>query len=358
MARRLHLNFQTIVYLLFAAAFGYAVIVYRGELVEVYHVLLTGIWYFVLATLLVLAASIYNQARLYSSIYRLFALPTDDREMVPLYLVRRFISVAAPSSGFAGWVPFFQLARKRRIGVGAVFAANLVYTILWYSTFFVFMFVGLLTLFFANDLRWYEISAALVMFVTDVGMIAGLVLAWLAPNALERVMAWLGGAFEAIFRRLGREAPLKTHQFTRVAQDLSGAIVSMRTADRRQLLTPVVHAFLNETLHILMFYLIALAFGVHLHFGVLVAAYSTSILFYVVSPTPGGIGVVEGMLIVAMTALGVRAGSATVIALAYRGITFWLPFLLGFGALRWFNQSALKERPLERPGDLKQVVNK
>jgi hypothetical protein len=47
---------------------------------------------------------------------------------------------------------------------------------------------------------------------------------------------------------------------------------------------------------------------------------------------------VEGTLILVLTALGVRAHNATVITLAYRGISFWLPFVLGFAALRWFRQ--------------------
>jgi uncharacterized membrane protein YbhN (UPF0104 family) len=35
-----------------------------------------------------------------------------------------------------------------------------------------------------------------------------------------------------------------------------------------------------------------------------------------------------------LTSLGVPQAGATVVTLAYRGITFWLPFLLGFVALR------------------------
>ena len=59
-----------------------------------------------------------------------------------------------------------------------------------------------------------------------------------------------------------------------------------------------------------------------------------SVLFYIVSPTPGGLGFVEGALILVLTSLGVPQAGATVVTLAYRGITFWLPFLLGFVALR------------------------
>lgn len=335
---KLKLNFQTVLYILLAGALAYFVYNYRGQLVDIVDVLQEGLWYFVLATVLVLGVTIYNQAMLYTSIYRLFELPSYHYEMVPLYLVRRFVSVAAPSGGFSGWVPFIQFARKHDIGIGAVFAANLIYTILWYSTFFVFMFFGLLTLFFAHDLKWFEISAALVMLVTDLIMITGLVLAWVAPRTLVKVVSWISTAFEKVFSWIRRDPPLKRHQFMRFASDLNSAIDQMREAGWPRLMIPVVHALLNESLHILMLFLSALAFGVQLNFGVLVAAYSISVLFYVVSPTPGGLGFVEGTLIVVLTTLGVQAHNATVITLAYRGISFWLPFFLGFVALRWFNQ--------------------
>jgi uncharacterized membrane protein YbhN (UPF0104 family) len=36
-----------------------------------------------------------------------------------------------------------------------------------------------------------------------------------------------------------------------------------------------------------------------------------------------------------LTSLNVPLASAAVITLAYRGVTFWFPLLLGFVALRW-----------------------
>ncbi len=338
MAVKDRINFSTIIYLLLAAAFVYAMYQYRDQLADIATVIQQGVWYFVVATVFVLAVAMYNQAMLYTSIYRLLAIPSGRHELLPVYLVRRFVTVAAPSGGFSGWVPFIQFARQRDIAVGKVFAANLVYTILWYSTFFIFLFIGLITLFLAHDLQWFEVSAALIMLITDVIMIVGLVLAWVAPATLEKVLRWLAKTMTRVFGWFRREPPIKERQFIRFATDLDSAVDQMRLAGMRRLLTPVAHALLNEGLHIIMFLLVGLAFGVRLNFGVLVAAYSVSVLFFVVSPTPGGIGFVEGTLILVLTALGVRAHNATVITLAYRGISFWLPFVLGFAALRWFRQ--------------------
>ncbi|MCC6905637.1 MAG: flippase-like domain-containing protein [Anaerolineae bacterium] len=332
------ITFQTIMYGLLVAAFVYALYRYRGQLLDIFDVLQQGIWYLVLASMIVLALSVYNQAMLYVSIYSLLDIPSHRHEMLPLYLIRRFVTVAAPSGGFSGWVPFLQFARRRDLAVGAVFVANLIYTILWYSTFGVFLLIGLLYLFFLHDLQWFEISAAIVMLVTDLVMIVLFALAWTAPHYLERVLMQIGRRVEVVAGRIRRKAPVGERQLTTFATDLTRAMESMRRAGTRHLAAPVLHAFLNEALNILTFYVIALAFDMPASFGVMVAAYSVSILFFVVSPTPGGLGFVEGTLIVVLTTLGVPPEKATVVTLAYRGISFWLPFVLGFTALRWFNR--------------------
>ncbi len=331
-------NLQSLAYIFLIGAFIYAVYTHRNQLVDIGIVLQQGVWYLVLATVIVLGIAIYNQAALYASIYRMLEVPSSRRELVPLYLVRRFVTVAAPSGGFSGWVPFLHFARRRDLSVGAIFIANLVYTILWYSTFSVFLLFGLLFLFLMHDLEWFEISAALVMIAADVIMIGALALAWVAPDNLVKVLLWLTYTMKRFFPVIRRSPPLSEAQMGAFASDLTHAVMRMRQSQKRRLLVPVIHALINEALHLSMFYLTALAFGLPISFGILVAAYSISILFFVVSPTPGGLGFVEGTMILVLTTLGVPAGSATVVTLGYRGISFWLPFVLGFAALRWFRR--------------------
>ena len=55
----------------------------------------------------------------------------------------------------------------------------------------------------------------------------------------------------------------------------------------------------------------------------------------VVTPTPAGIGFVEGLMTLALNGLEVPLASAAVITLAYRGITLWLFLLYGMIAFRW-----------------------
>jgi uncharacterized protein (TIRG00374 family) len=74
-----------------------------------------------------------------------------------------------------------------------------------------------------------------------------------------------------------------------------------------------------------------MAFQVPFSAGTIIGGFAISYLFLIVSPTPSGVGIVEGIMPLALSSLRVPWSEAVIITLAYRGITFWLP--LGFGAL-------------------------
>ena len=53
-----------------------------------------------------------------------------------------------------------------------------------------------------------------------------------------------------------------------------------------------------------------------------------------VAPTPGGIGVVEATLIAGLTSAGMPSATAVAAVLLFRIVTFWLPLLPGWAAVR------------------------
>ena len=61
----------------------------------------------------------------------------------------------------------------------------------------------------------------------------------------------------------------------------------------------------------------------------LICGYVVATLFAMISITPQGVGVVEAMVVVAFTAYDQNAAAATATALVYRGIVFWMPFIIG-----------------------------
>ncbi len=76
------------------------------------------------------------------------------------------------------------------------------------------------------------------------------------------------------------------------------------------------------------FSLVGVGFGVY-HPEALICGYVVATLFAMISVTPQGVGVVEAAVLVAFTSFGVSSAAGMAIALVYRGIVFWFPFLVG-----------------------------
>ena len=76
------------------------------------------------------------------------------------------------------------------------------------------------------------------------------------------------------------------------------------------------------------FVLVGFAFGVH-HPEALICGYVVATLFAMISFVPQGVGVVEAAVTVAFALFGIGSATGLAVVIVYRGIVFWLPFLVG-----------------------------
>jgi uncharacterized protein (TIRG00374 family) len=90
-----------------------------------------------------------------------------------------------------------------------------------------------------------------------------------------------------------------------------------------------------------------LAFGTPFTVGTLVGGFSIGYLFLIVSPTPAGLGIVEGAMTVALNTLRVKLNASVLITMAYRALTFWFPLAMGAIAFRWLQGKPKNKQPIE-----------
>jgi uncharacterized membrane protein YbhN (UPF0104 family) len=81
-----------------------------------------------------------------------------------------------------------------------------------------------------------------------------------------------------------------------------------------------------------------LAFGYHVSLVNLLAINVVTSFFAGLMPVPGGIGVTEAALTAGLVAAGVPQGAALSAVLVYRVVTYYLPPLWGWFAMRWLRQ--------------------
>lgn len=128
----------------------------------------------------------------------------------------------------------------------------------------------------------------------------------------------------------------RAHEF---AHELADGFSGL-TEQPSSLIRPVLWGLFEKGLLMLILVCSFLAFEVSFSAGTIIAGFAIAYLFLIVSPTPSGIGIVEGIMPVALSSLNVNWSQGVVITLLYRAVTFWVP--LGIGA--WAFRTLHKER--------------
>jgi undecaprenyl-diphosphatase len=116
--------------------------------------------------------------------------------------------------------------------------------------------------------------------------------------------------------------------------DIWGNLKEIASSPRKLLLL-LAGSFALELLVAMALSVSLRAFGDHLRLPVLIVAITLAGVIGAVSPTPGGMGVVEASMILGLTAAGVPEADATAAVFIQRLFTSYLPPIWGWGTLVW-----------------------
>lgn len=324
-------------------AFVWVVVSRFTEVQMLVKTLVQGQWQWVLAAALLQVFYYIAYTGLYKAAFDIVDVRSRLRELLPVTFAAIFVNVAAPTGGASGaalWVD--DAVRRGQSGARAA-VGTLLTLAADFGTFALVLIAGLLILFQNHDLQLYEIVAALILLLVVCLMAAVLLLGIWLPNRLRRLLHWLQRTINGLARRLGRHGFLADDWAETNAIHFIEASIAVTTQPQR-LIRLLAVALASHLIDLATLYVLFLAFHQPVGMGVLVAGYAMAILFWIVSPTPQGIGVVEGVVALVFTSLGIPAARATIIALAFRGLSFWLPLVIGFILLRRVKSFGSRER--------------
>ncbi|MGH2625674.1 MAG: lysylphosphatidylglycerol synthase transmembrane domain-containing protein, partial [Anaerolineales bacterium] len=234
---------------------------------------------------------------------------------------------------------FMARARRRGHPLGRAASAAAMYLLFDYFAALVVITLGLVVLLRRHQLSWGEVLAA-VFLAAFAGVIAYLLVqAMRSANRFADALAGLTRFGNRLLRPIFQRDHFDVDRARDFAADFSAGLERARRTPGG-LLAPMALALTNKALLLTVLFLVFLAFQQPPSTGTVIAAFGIGSLFAVVSPTPGGLSFVEGAMTLVVAAAGIPLASATVITLAYRGITFWFPLVLGFFALRWTERTA------------------
>jgi uncharacterized protein (TIRG00374 family) len=152
---------------------------------------------------------------------------------------------------------------------------------------------------------------------------------------------------DAWLRAAARRIPIINPQKVSELLEKIAQRITLLITNRRTLWWAFSWAGLNWVLDAACLWVFLWSFGSVVSPIDLLVAYGLANIFAVIPVTPGGLGVIEGVLISTLVGFGVPHSQAILAVLAYRLVNFWLPIPLGgaaYASLQW------RKNPLRAAG--------
>lgn len=247
------------------------------------------------------------------------------RSAIKLVFGTFFLNTIMPSLNLAGTTLIVDDARRRGIPPGKSTSAALLMQITIDGAFTTLMLVGFAILSTVLHLSplWYIFGLIVICLVG--GMITMMIVGYKNPSALIRILTPIARLVNLVLVKLKRQ-PLAPW-VNKLVASFSEAAALIKNNPK-----PTLQAFgcslIASCCELACFCLVGIAFGVTIP-EALVCGYVTATLFAMVSITPQGVGFVEAFVTIAFTSFGVSAAAGVTIGVVYRGIVFWMPFLIG-----------------------------
>jgi glycosyltransferase 2 family protein len=267
---------------------------------------------------------------IYQSLYRVLGMTENLYRLSLVSASATFVNIVAPTIGMSGMAFFISQAARDGRSVGKVTIVTMLGLFLDYLAFLFVLALGLVVLFRRNDLDPAELIASGVMFAIAAGLGFLLHLGSRSAEALGNTLAKMARLVNRVVEPFIHQPYLSEERAHEFAHDMATDLKSL-PEKVHTLALPLVYSLAGKTLLMCVLLSVFLAFQVPFTAGTIIGGFAIAYLFLIITPTPAGVGIIEGVMPLALSSLRVPWSEAVVITLAYRGITFWLP--LAFGAL-------------------------
>lgn len=236
-----------------------------------------------------------------------------------------FMNTVAPSMNLAGTSLVMATATKNGMQAGKGTTAALLMQLSIDTGFVIIMLVTFGVLSFTVGLQpgWLAVGAVAIALVG--GLVLMITVGGLKPNLVLKVLHPFVRLADKVLARFHKD-PIDD-AVERTIHNFSSA-AHLITKNPRKTVQSFLWTTLSSICEMCCFVLVGFAFGVH-HPEALICGYVVATLFAMISFVPQGVGVVEAAVTVAFSLFGIGAGTGLAVVMVYRGIVFWLPFLVG-----------------------------
>lgn len=320
------------------------IIVSITELESILNAMRKGNWLFLLLALALQCVCLINNTYTYRSLYRLVGLDETLHNLFLLSTASTFVNMIAPSGGLVGVAVFMDAAKKRKLSSARVMVVGILYAIYEYISLLCVVALGFITLLRRHNISTGEIIAAAWLFLITIVLSLVLYIGNRSSKQLGELMFTLARWINRLLHRFYHRDVIQAEEAHRLAEEISEGVAALQET-KHILHWPLLFSLINKMLLIGVLAAIFLSLNVPFSLGTVVAGFGIAQLFFYVTPTPAGVGFVEGIFPLTLKALNVPFSMAVLITLIYRGITLWFSFGIGFATFRRLQRTDRKPEP-------------
>lgn len=306
-----------------------------GELADLFRLLPRVRPYPLALAVLLQLLFFLDQAALYQALYAVlgYSLPLGRLYLITVASAAagRLVPVGTP----AGVAVFAAEASREGVSSWESVLNNALYYLFDYLAFFLFLAGGLLFLFTNARLASGQLIAAAVLFALILASVLGLYLAVSFQRTFcrwtERGLSWANSVGRKYRGRDLLDAG-------KVLAGLQQSLAQLQNLGKKRgrLAQVFAGSAMLQVIDLAVLYVLFRALRQPVSPGILVAGFGLATLFAHITFVPNGMGVYAASMAWVYASLGVPRPVATMVALLYRVITFWLPIPLGILAWHFF----------------------
>ncbi len=303
-----------------------AVIFMRGDQLEsLIETVKKGSPLFLILAVVFQLGKYFSQGFQFTWCFRSVGSKIDFPTGIKLVFGTFFVNTIAPSFNLAGTTLVVDDASKQGIPAGKATGAALLMQLSIDSGFVIIMLIafGILTFTVGLQPGWLLLGLAAIALVG--GLVTVMILGGTKPHLVLKLLKPIERFVDRIARKF-KKGPIDPWAQSTVESFSQAA--ALMAKNPKITIKAFLFALLASSFEMACFSATGAAFGVH-DIQALVCGYVVATLFAMISFTPQGVGVVEAAVLVAFTLFGIDQAAGMAVIMVYRGIVFWMPFLIG-----------------------------
>lgn len=260
------------------------------------------------------------------------------KKLLPMILVGLAVNNITPS-GRGGGEPVraYILAREEGYPMQETFATVVADRAL--DT-FPFVLIAAITIVGMALTFKFDLWILVVMILAVIAIIALLILLIymsVNPDFGKRVDGWIIGLVRRFYKKNSDELEEKIHKAIKGFQDTMKMVIS----NRRVLYTALPLSFVIWIFEIFRVYFVFLAFGARVNPFIIGEVFILASLIGMIPLLPGGLGAVDGVMILFYSAAGITSSISAAATVIERLISFWMTTIIGMMVLPYYGSSVL-----------------